>query len=530
MHYPIDAINVIKTNLLYFLKRNIFSTLRLHLPDMPTMRLHFVFLAAVLALTGCATGPTHDSKVSTTLKASSEGNIDSAISQIEAQTAGSNKGDLLLNLEKGELLRTGSRYKESLAAFEVADLKINEWEATAKSDPAKLMGQFGAVFMGDNSRAYEGQDYEKVMLTTRMAMNRLAMGDLDTARVDIKRTHEREAVIAEFRSRVTEEAEKGAREKGIKTDTKELNGYPVETLNDPEVLKLKNGYQNSLSHYLAGFVYEALNEPGLAAPGYRKAIELRPDTPVLEDGLRGLDNRTSFRRQKGVTDVLFVIESGNAPARKSHKVSFPVPTGRGMIAVSLAFPTIYPNKDAQNFNHIEMGKLSVPAALIADFNVMARKALKDDLPGMQVRSAIRAIGKAVLQDQANKQLGALGGLVANIAAVATEPDADDRMWRALPDRVFIARTFMTPGEYELRIPHQADGSKMIKIDGRYMIVPVRVFRNKTYFGEPVQFGKIGVVAAAEPAAAAAAPAEKTPARPAVKKKKPKPAAPAPRGQ
>jgi uncharacterized protein len=34
---------------------------------------------------------------------------------------------------------------------------------------------------------------------------------------------------------------------------KELNGYPVETLEDPAVLALKNGYQNALSHYLVGF-------------------------------------------------------------------------------------------------------------------------------------------------------------------------------------------------------------------------------------------------------------------------------------
>jgi uncharacterized protein len=34
------------------------------------------------------------------------------------------------------------------------------------------------------------------MLTTRLALNRMALGDWDNARVDIKRTHEREAVIA----------------------------------------------------------------------------------------------------------------------------------------------------------------------------------------------------------------------------------------------------------------------------------------------------------------------------------------------
>ncbi|MBC7500633.1 MAG: hypothetical protein H7315_09055 [Herminiimonas sp.] len=452
--------------------------------------------AAVLVLSGCATGPTHDSSVAATLTSTSQGDIGNAIKQIEAQTGGAKKADLLLNMEKGELMRIGSRYKESLAAFEVADIKVNEWEAAAKSNPAKLMGQFGAVLLGDGSRDYEGQDYEKVMLTTRMAMDRISLGDLDTARVDIKRTHEREAVIAEFRAKETEAAEKEAKEKGIKADTKELNGYPVETLNDPEVLKLKNGYQNALSHYMAGFVYEALNEPGLAAPGYRKAIELRPDLPVLEEGLRGLDKRTSFRRQKGLTDVLFVIESGNAPARKSQKVSFPVPTGRGLIAVSIAFPVIYPDKDAFNISQLNLGSMALPTALITDFNVMARKALKDELPGIQLRAAVRAIGKGVLQDQANKRLGSLGGLVGNVMATATEPEADDRMWRSLPGRVFIARSFMAPGDYEFRIPGQADGANKLKIDGRYMVVPVRVFRNKTYFGEPVHFGKAGMVAAA----------------------------------
>src|SRR5436190_1669062 len=104
---------------------------------------------------------------------------------------------------------------------------------------------------------------------------------------------EREAVIAEFRAKETAAAEQEAKDKGVTGEAKELNGYPIETLNDPEVLQLKNGFQNSLSHYLAGFVYEALNEPSLSAPGYRKAIELRPGVSLLEEGLRGLDQRTS---------------------------------------------------------------------------------------------------------------------------------------------------------------------------------------------------------------------------------------------
>jgi hypothetical protein len=473
------------------------------------MRSYLILATAALIVSGCATGPTHDHAVSGLITATSQGDVDSAIRQTEMQTQGARKNDLLLNLEKGELMRIGTRYKDSLAAFEIADSKVSQWEANAKSAPAQVMAQMGALFTGDSSREYEGQDYEKVMLTTRMAMDRINLGDLDTARVDIKRTHEREAVIAAFRAKETDAAEQEAKEKGIRPGGKELNGYPVETLNDPEVLKLKNGFQNALSHYLSGFVYEVLNEPGLAAPGYRKAIELRPDLPVLEEGLRGLDSRTGFRKQKGMTDVLFVIESGNAPARKSQKVAFPVPTGRGLITVSLAFPVIYPDNDAQTISQIALGSQILPTALITDFNVMARKSLKDELPAIQLRSAVRAVGKGIMQDQVNKQLGALGGLIGNAVAAATEPDADDRLWRSLPGRVFIARSSIAPGQYELRIPGQPDAGKTLAVSGRYMVVPIRLFRNKTYFGESAQFGDAGVMATPAPSVTPSAPEKST---------------------
>ncbi len=60
-----------------------------------------------------------------------------------------------------------------------------------------------------------------------------------------------------------------------KTEYKDLQGYPVPALDAPEVVGLKNSYQSAFSHYLSGFVYEALGENDLAAPGYRKAAELR---------------------------------------------------------------------------------------------------------------------------------------------------------------------------------------------------------------------------------------------------------------
>lgn len=468
------------------------------------MRLYLSPVVVALVLSGCALAPTHDAKVGASLASAKQGNIEAAIAQIETQTQNGNKTDLLLNLEKAELMRIANQYANSQAAFLVADGNINEWEATAKSEPAKLMGNIGATIMGDTFRAYEGQDYEKVMLTTRMAMNNIALGDLDTARVDIKRTHEREAVIAEFRAMQTAEAEKEAEAKGVSASSTELNGYPVETLNDPDVLALKNGYQNALSHYLSGFVYEALNEPGLAAPGYRRAIELRPGLPVLEQGLAGLDQRTGFRRRGGMTDVLFVVETGNAPMRQSKKLTLPLPINKGLNVATFTYPVIYPDSDALVIKHIAFGDNTLPAAMLADFNVMARRSLKDEMPGIQIRAAIRTIAKATLQNELNKR-NPMAGLIGNIAAVATESPADDRMWRALPGRVFIARSFIAPGDYPLAFSELGPETKTITIGGRHMVVPVRVFHGKIYFGEPARFGKLEPASQKAPAAPAPAP-------------------------
>ena len=70
----------------------------------------------------------------------------------------------------------------------------------------------------------------------------MAVGDFENARGHQAHARTREAIIAEFRAK----RNPGGREEEAKSRRhiggKELNGYPVETFNDPEVLALKNGY------------------------------------------------------------------------------------------------------------------------------------------------------------------------------------------------------------------------------------------------------------------------------------------------
>src|SRR5712664_2077485 len=295
-------------------------------------------LGLALCLSGCAAVRSYDSELHRTLDQASSGNLDGAIRILESNNRLPDK-DLLYYLELGMLQRLGSCYQESQQSWMAANARVQMLEQSVLADASNLVRGASSYLINDKLRRYEGHDYERVMLLTHIALNYLAMGDYENARVAIKQTHELEAVIAELRSKELAKVEEEARERGARTSFKELNGYPVETIDNPEVNALKNGYQSALSHYLAGFIYEALGEPSLAAAGYRLANELQPDQPVLEDALRGLDQRVGAPGD-GLTDVLFVIASGSAPTLRSQQFRLPIPVQDKLVVLSVSFPVL----------------------------------------------------------------------------------------------------------------------------------------------------------------------------------------------
>lgn len=398
------------------------------------------------------------------------------------------KMNMLSNMEYGELLRLNKQYSESNDAYLKADEEVKKWEEKSAINPEKFFSNLAAALFTESAKIYEGQDYEKVWLTTRLAMNKIAMGDFDGARVDIKRTHEREALIANFRSKELQAAEDEAKAKGVDVKNKEINGYPVETINDPEVLKLKNGYQNALSHYLAGFLYESLNEPSLAAPGYRKAIELKPETKILEEGLNGLDTRTSFthKKKQKMTDVLIVLETGLAPERKSNDFSIMVPSANGTIAqANMSYPVIDPSQTAL-MQSVELDGSTVVIDDVVDSNIMARRALKDEMPSITLRNTTRMIAKEVAKGALSRT--GFGGIL-DMISNQKGPTAADRMWHMLPERVYIARTYLSPGQHNLNI--KETGQRIsFQVDGQYAIVPLRIMSDGVAMGTVGSIGKL----------------------------------------
>ncbi|MBC3412756.1 hypothetical protein HU720_15765 [Pseudomonas sp. SWRI51] len=451
-------------------------------------------LLAAVQLSGCSVFRSYDSELQETNQQLAAGNIDAALALLESNNKGEQK-DLLYYFEKGELLRSKGDLVGSQLAWLSADSVVLQWEDAVKLDTGKYLSQFGSYLVNDKVRRYEGYDYEKVMLSTQMALNLLAQNDFDGARTEIKKTHEREAVIAELRDKEYLKREEDAERQGIKTEYKDLQGYPVASLDAPEVVSLKNSYQSAFSHYLSGFVYEALGEKGLAAPGYRKAAELRPNTPLLDQALLALDKNSA---KPGESDVLVVVQSGLAPARDSIRVPLPLPIDNQLVIVPLSFPIIRDDTSTAPLSEIRLDDKTLALTSLNSTNAMSRRALRDDMPGIILRTSVRGISRGVAQHNLNKT-NPMAGLVLGLASAVVE-GADTRTWRTLPDQTQVVRLRLAPGEHQLSLPTSLGGAQVkVKIDRPYQVVSLRVVGNRVFAGGPAV-----EVAAQAPAQAVAA--------------------------
>lgn len=436
-------------------------------------------LCAIVQLTGCAVFRNYDSELQQTNQHLSSGNVDAALALLEKNNKGEDK-DLLYYFEKGELLRSKGDLAASQQAWHQADNVVFKWEESVKLDTGKYLAQFGSYLVNDKVRRYEGYDYEKVMLSTQMALNLLALNDFDAARTEIKKTHEREAVIAELRDKEYLKREEDAEKEGIKTEYKDLQGYPVAALDAPEVVGLKNSYQSAFSHYLSGYVYEALGERGLAAPGYRKAAELRPNTPLLEQALLDLDKPAAKNND---SDVLIVVQSGLAPARDSIRVPLPLPISGNLVITPLSFPIIKEDTSTPRFSQIGLDRNTLELTALNSTTAMSRRALRDDMPGIILRTSVRAISRGVAQKQLN-DTNPLAGLAVGIASAVVE-GADTRTWRTLPDDTQVVRVRMSQGEHTLSLPSNLGGTQVkVKIERPYQVVTLRVVGSQVYAGGP----------------------------------------------
>ena len=453
--------------------------------------------AFVVVLSGCSGSPlrSYDGELKGIVVQVKAGAIPQAIERLEHNNASmfadkdkdgkavanDTDKDILYFLEKGELLNLQSKYKEGRDTWLKADEVVRTWEDEYRTNPTKLFGDIGSYLVSDRVRRYDGQDYEKVALSASLTLNHIMLGDFDNARVEMKKTVERETLIKSFREKEYDKLKEESDKNQVKADTKQLGekGYPMAELDTPDVRQLKNGFQNAFAHYLAGYFFDVTNEPSMAEPGYRNALALEPNSKLASEGLKAGKRRAGPNE----SDVLFVVESGFAPSWKSVTIPLPIPVNKRLVVTPLSFPLIKAENKGYVPATLQAAGKSIPVETLVNMDTMARRLLKDQLPGIMLRTTVRAIAKSVAQDQASKKGGTAAGILVAVASVATE-QADERSWRTLPERTSVARTILPYGKQTLEFQTGKGIYRTeINIGNRFTVVPIRLTGGAVMVGE-----------------------------------------------
>jgi hypothetical protein len=149
------------------------------------------------------------------------------------------------------------------------------------------------------------------------------------------------------------------------------------------------------------------------------------------------------------------------------------------VITPLSFPVVKADTSTPFFNQIGVDGQPVNLTALNSTTAMSRRALRDDMPGIIVRTTVRAITRGVTQKKLN-ETNPLAGLAVGLASAVTE-GADTRTWRTLPDNTLVARMRLKPGEHQVVLPSSVGGTRVqLKIDRPYQVITLRAIGNQVY--------------------------------------------------
>ncbi len=391
------------------------------------------------------------------------GNSDAVLSRLESSARSGSKDQVLHCLQTGYYHLFFHNYEKSREYFQMGEDLIEGYERRAvlsMSDGAALAQ---SLVSNDLELPYRGEGFEKIMLNSLLAMDYLFLNDLEGAAVEVRRADLRQKQAEEAHKKELAALENAKKSQGVSAD-------PTQTLMsqfgvlDSHASKVVSSFQNGYTFFLSGLVHEASGNFNDAYIDYKKCFSLQKNRYALEglmdlaarlrfsddlEGWRKLAGRTEGSpadprpgpAEKGSLTVIYFCD--RIPQKSELKIGLPI----GGQIVSAAFPFYSSAALAPGHGNVDIlvdGLAVGTSEAVLDFIPIVAKSLKEDIPGMAARWALRALVKYDINRRAEKEFGDLGKLAANIFNIATER-ADLRGWYELPACIHVFRGRVEPG-------------------------------------------------------------------------------------
>jgi len=404
----------------------------------------YLFLALAL-LSACAGN--YAKKIQATEQAFYSGDIDGAVAKITPMAQDSSARDrMLFYMEAGVIYHSKGDYSQSNEIFGRANEMAEEIK-TSISDGAK------SFFLSDREAAFQGENFERILIKYYLALNHLMLGELENAKRMLRK---------------------------LDADLKDMK---YEDSAYKQVL---------IARYLDALISEELKEYNDTRVQYKNLENFGVDAEWLKGERNLLDHRP---KDKG--ELVVLIQSGKAAVKASRgnlmgdrefalalRIAIDVAIlthGKGLSTAGVIAMLGTAENPIARFDMRESGFMP-PLALdgspvnsgqiLTDFDAIAHKNFNENYSAYINKNVASIATKIVIAAVAADQLaqsirknnngiaGALGGLAIGLAAgggVAATIKADLRSWRMLPAGFAAVRVVLPPGVYNLSLAPEGTG-------------------------------------------------------------------------
>lgn len=405
-----------------------------------------VLAAAIFATGGCQSG--YIDAMAQCTRAYKAGNYSAAsqICAIRAVEDGMDDRDAVVEcVDAGRTAQTAGDYTASAKFFDEAYEKVRPY-LDEKSE-TKILEQVTSTLVNDTVAEYYGTPPERIFLNTFQAINKLAVGDLDGARIELRRAQDwQQDAVAKNAKRI--EAAQAAAESKAKQDGVDVNAATSSPGVAAELdkfygrvreMKPYADYVNPFTLYVQGAFFLSSGDRADRDSARQCFDRLRqmvsgPAVATTEADFAAADSGATGGALPPTTWV-FLLD-GLAPTRDQFRLPIPISLSEPLI-VTVAFPYLVMRDDTVGGLTVR-GGAETKSALIADVDGMVGADFSQQLPGIITRQIIGAVAKAVATKTLKDNAGSAGHIAGLLYQLGTM-SADVRIWQTLPKHVHVAR-------------------------------------------------------------------------------------------
>lgn len=421
-------------------------------------RAHTLLLSAAALLSGCAT---YEEQSAAVARYAESGQYATAASEAKVHLDdAADRDKLVWKLEYAACERAAGHWQASVTAFDDAETDLRKWD---EAPDLLISSETSATLVNLTYLPYRGTGYDRIMVATYRAMNELALGHIDRARVDLNRTLLRQDEAAEFAKRQVEAARAEAAEAhakgndGVNANRSAGDPQLAAIYGDLKSYRLYGDYVNPFSVWLHGIFFLGTSEGNSDIERAHKSLErLHAIVPGCAAATADYELVKRVRNGEHVPPTVWVVfETGMGPHRVEQRVDLPI----YIVSDTIPYAGIALPKLAFNGGHTPSLAIESAGAVVArtesvasmdaivatDFDrekdvIITRSIVTAGLK-VAAQYAINAAARRVAE-QRNDAAGMLiylGTFIATGAATYATTEADLRTWRTLPKDFQIAR-------------------------------------------------------------------------------------------